>query len=77
VTWQAPRSDPTSGPVSEYIVEAGSASGRNDLANVHEAAFSNGHISPAVPTGVYFVPRASVESFWDSPPSNEVQVVVP
>ena len=60
-------------PIS-YLVEVGSASGRNDLAAFDTGSPTPGFVATNVPPGTYFVRVRAQNSFGASPPSNEIVV---
>lgn len=73
VTWQAPS---TGDPPSSYVLEAGSSTGRADIAN-----FDTGNITPSfvannVPAATYYVRVRAKNAAGVSAPSNEVVVLV-
>ena len=68
---------PVSGdPPSSYVVEAGSATGRADLANFDTDTTLTVFTADSVPAGTYFVRVRAKNSAGLSPPSNEVSVTV-
>ena len=70
LTWTAPV-----GPVSGYILEAGSSSGLSDLARAAVGS-APAFVAPGVPAGTYFVRTRAFDGQGEGPPSNEVTVVV-
>ncbi len=72
LAWQAP----TSGTVTSYTIEAGSASGLTDLANFNTGSFALTYTATGVPAGTYFVRVRAASGGGLSPPSNEVVVIV-
>ena len=70
LTWTAPV-----GPVSGYILEAGSSSGLNDLARAALGS-APAFVAAGVPAGTYFVRTRAFNAEGEGPPSNEVIVVV-
>jgi len=71
--WSAPTS---SDPASSYIVEAGSASGRADLASFDTGSPATTLTVPDVPPGTYFVRVRSRNSAGVGAPSNETVLSV-
>jgi hypothetical protein len=71
--WSAPTG---SDPASSYVVEAGSASGRVDLANFDTGSPATTLTAPGVPPGTYYVRVRSKNSAGVSGPSNETVVNV-
>ncbi len=71
LSWTAP-----AGPVTGYVLEAGSAPG---LANIGAATIGAGtsFVIPGVPAGTYYVRVRAVTSAGSGAPSNDVAVVVP
>src|SRR5262245_12391323 len=73
LTWQtAPGGDP---PTS-YVIEAGSSSGRTDLANFDSNSLQTTLTVTSVPAGVYYVRVRARNSSGVGPVSNEVVVNV-
>jgi hypothetical protein len=72
LTWQPP----SSGPVTGYVLEAGSAPGLSDLATV---ALGNqpSYTTENVPPGTYHVRIRSRNAQGIGPPSAEIVVLVP
>src|SRR5262249_31781584 len=73
LNWTAPA---TGDPPTSYLIEAGSAPGRTDI-----AAFDTGNNAPSlavfnVPAATYFVRVKAVNGAGTSGPSNEFQLVV-
>ena len=71
--WSAPTG---SDPASSYIVEAGSALGRVDLANFDTGSPATTLTAPDVPPGTYYVRVRSKNSAGVSAPSNETVLTV-
>lgn len=68
---------PTFGPVTSYVLEAGTATG---LANITTFSTGNANTSlvvPGVPPGTYFLRLRAVNAQGSSPPSFEHVLVVP
>jgi hypothetical protein len=70
LTWTAPV-----GPVSGYVLEAGSSSGLSDLARAAVGS-APAFVAVGVPAGTYFVRTRAFDAEGEGPPSNEVIVVV-
>ncbi|MFO1329963.1 MAG: FG-GAP-like repeat-containing protein [Rubrivivax sp.] len=73
LTWFAPASG---SPASEYVVEAGSAPGSSDLANVATGTRSTAFLATGVPAGRYYVRVRASGLAGRSAPSNELVHVV-
>ncbi|MCC6992239.1 MAG: fibronectin type III domain-containing protein, partial [Acidobacteria bacterium] len=71
LSWTAP-----AGPVTGYVLEAGSAPG---LANIGAATIgaNTSFVIPGVPAGAYYVRARAITSAGSGAPSNDVVVVVP
>jgi hypothetical protein len=69
-------SPPAGGGASSYIIEAGSASGRVDLASLNTNGTATSYVATGVPPGTYFVRARAVTAAGVSDPSNEVTVIV-
>jgi hypothetical protein len=67
---------PPAGGASSYIIEAGSASGRVDLANLATNNSATSYVATGVPFGTYFVRVRAVTAGAVSDPSNEITVIV-
>jgi hypothetical protein len=72
ITWAAPS---TGGPVSGYVLEAGSGPGLTDVTTVPATRTTLG--AAGVPSGVYFVRVRAVNTAGAGAVSDEIQVVVP
>jgi hypothetical protein len=72
LTWTPPA---TGDPVGAYVIEAGSAPGLANLANVVISATPSLTV-PGVPNGTYYVRVRAANNSGVSPPSNEIVVVV-
>lgn len=72
LTW----SPPAGGGASSYIIEAGSSSGRVDLANLNTNSTATSYVATGVPSGTYFVRVRAVTLGGVSDPSNEVTAIV-
>lgn len=72
LTWSAP----ASGTPTSYVIVAGSAPGRSDLANFDTGTTALTLIAPGVPAGSYYVRVYAKNSAGLSGPSNEVLVYV-
>lgn len=64
------------GNAAEYVIEAGSVSGANNVAVVPTGHLDTA-LSTAAPPGSYFVRVRAANAFGVSAPSNEIVVVVP
>src|SRR5262249_4936980 len=73
LNWTAPA---TGDPPTSYVIEAGSASGRIDIAVFDTGSNATSLAVFNVPAGTYFVRVRAVNSAGASPASNEVQLVV-
>jgi hypothetical protein len=73
LTWSAP---PTGDPVSNYVLEAGSAPGLTDLAYAPMPNAQTSAVFGGVPTGTYYVRVRAQNIAGMSAPSNELQVSV-
>jgi hypothetical protein len=71
LNWTAP-----SGPVTTYVIEAGSQSGAIDLANVATGNTGTSLVATATP-GTYFVRVRARNACGTSAPSNEVVITIP
>ncbi len=65
-----------SGSIASYIIEAGSAPGRSDLANFDTGSIATTYTAVNVAAGTYFVRVRAVSAGGISPPSNESVVIV-
>jgi hypothetical protein len=74
LTWTAPTSG---GPPSSYVVEAGSRSGRSDLAAIDTNSIETRFVATSVPAGDYVARVRAVNAVGAGLPSNEVRVTVP
>jgi hypothetical protein len=73
LTWAAP----TAGPkTTNYIIEAGSAPGLDNLGLVKTGDASPLLVAPGVPNGTYYVQIRSVSAAGWGPPSDGIVVVV-
>ena len=72
LTWNAPS---TGDPVTSYSIEAGSASGVTNLANLPTGNSATTFSTGGVPNGTYFVRVRASNGTGISPPSNEVVLV--
>jgi sugar lactone lactonase YvrE len=72
LTWSPPSGDP---PTS-YVIEAGSASGRADLANLDTGSPSATFAATDVPPGTYFIRVRARSAGGTSGPSNEAVVTI-
>jgi predicted phage tail protein len=72
LAWQAP----AGGAVTNYVIEAGSAPGGSNLANVSTTNSSTTFTATGVGAGTYYVRVRAAGAFGIGPPSNEVMVVV-
>ena len=70
--WSESAGDPATG----YTIEAGSASGLADLANIATGTTATSFSTSGVPSGTYFVRVRALNAIGVGPPSNEVVVVV-
>lgn len=73
LTWSAPASGD---PVSAYLIEAGSASGRADLASFSTGNGATSFFATDVGAGTYFVRVRAINSGGTSAASNETVLVV-
>jgi predicted phage tail protein len=73
LNWTAP----TVGTATSYIVEAGSATGLNNLANHNTGSTSTSLSFSGVPSGTYYVRIRAVNAQGASVVSNERTIVVP
>lgn len=69
-------SAPSGGPPEGYIIRAGSAPGRSDLAEAAAGPADTMRTFSGVPVGVYYVRVHAVGALGLGPPSNEAVVVV-
>lgn len=72
ITWTPPA---TGGPATSYLLEAGSAPGRTDIAVA--AVSGTTLVAPGVPPGVYHVRVRAVNAAGQGPPSGSVAISVP
>jgi lysophospholipase L1-like esterase len=73
LTWQTPLGGDAP---SSFVIEAGSASGRTDLANFDTGSVATTFVATGVPAATYYVRIRSRNSVGVSAPSNEVTLVV-
>jgi Protein of unknown function (DUF3761) len=73
LTWSPP---PANDGVTSFVIEAGSLSGRADLANFDTGTAATTLTATGVPAGVYFVRVRGKNSVGVSGPSNEVVLTV-
>jgi hypothetical protein len=73
LTWSAPVGGDA---VGSYVIEAGSGSGRADLANLATGSAATSFSTTGVPAGTYFVRLRAQNGAGTGPASNEVLVVV-
>jgi predicted phage tail protein len=73
LSWAVPISG---GAPTTYLVEAGSASGLADLANLPTGTVATTLSAPGVPDGTYHLRVRAANAAGVSPPSNEAQVIV-
>jgi Fibronectin type III domain len=73
LTWRAPA---TGGPVTSYIVEAGSRPGAADLANFNTGSNVPNLAVGRVPSGIYFVRVRAANAVGVSAPSDDEVVVI-
>ncbi len=73
LSWNAPASG---GPPTSYVIEAGSATGLADLANVSTGNTSTSFAASGVGDGTYFVRVRASNAVGVSGPSNEVTLIV-
>jgi hypothetical protein len=73
LTWSAP----IFGPVTRYLLEAGTGSGLSNLAVLDTGSTGTSIVIPGVPRGRYFLRLRAINALGTSPPSNELEVVVP
>jgi Tol biopolymer transport system component len=73
LTWTAPASG---GPPSSYLIEAGSAPGLSDLAQLSTGNVTPSFVALGVPNGHYFIRVRSVNLGGTSGPSNEVRIII-
>jgi predicted phage tail protein len=71
LTWS-----PAGGAVSSYVIEAGSAPGRSDLASFSTGTTAASFFATSVPAGTYFVRVRAASVGGAGPPSNEVTAIV-
>jgi Fibronectin type III domain len=67
---------PGATPVVNYVIEAGSSSGRSDLAQLAVAGASTSLVVPDVARGVYYVRVRALNAAGLGTPSNEIVVAV-
>ena len=73
LTWQAPSGGCS---VTSYILQAGSTSGQNNLANFATGVATTGYVASNVPAGTYYVRVLAADAAGTGSPSNEVVVIV-
>lgn len=69
-------SAPSGGPPQGYVIRAGSAPGRSDLAEAATGPAETTRTFSGVPVGVYYVRVHAVGALGVGPPSSEVTVIV-
>jgi hypothetical protein len=76
LNWNAPTVSAQSGVATGYIIEAGSGSGRSDLASFATGNTATSFSASGVGAGSYYIRVRATNAVGPSPPSNEVLVVV-
>jgi predicted phage tail protein len=73
LSWGAP----FFGPVTSYVVEAGTRQGASDIAAFSTGSTATSLVVPGVPPGRYFLRIRAVNALGSSPQSEEYELVVP
>lgn len=68
---------PPAGPLTGYVLEAGTAPGLSNLVPGLALGTASGIVAPDVPSGIYHVRVRAVNGALVSSPSNEIVVTVP